>query len=58
GALVSDPATRNLYITAAHFHRGINSYTFTLKDTSDSDTFDYYYWNFDGDAWVKKTGSQ
>lgn len=61
GALVSDPGTRNLYITAAHFHRGINSYDFTLKDTSASptpDTFDYYYYNPDGSAWVKDDNSE
>ena len=53
GALVSETGTRNLYVTAGTFHRGINNYDFTLKDTSDEDTFDYYYYNPDGSVWVK-----
>jgi len=57
GVLVSETGTRNLYITAGTFHRGINSYDFTLKDTSDSDTFDYYYYNPDGGVWVKDDNS-
>jgi len=56
GALVSDPSTRNLYITAGTFHRGVNSYSFAAKDTSAAptpDTFDYYYYNPTTSAWVK-----
>lgn len=57
GALVSETGTRNLYITAGTFHRGINSYDFTLKNTSASDTFDYYYYNPATSAWVKDDNS-
>ena len=57
GVLVSETGTRNLYITAGTFHRGINSYDFTLKDTSDTDTFDYYYYNPTTSAWVKDDNS-
>ena len=60
GVLVSETGTRNLYMTAGTFHRGVNSYDFTLKDTSASptpDTFDYYYYNPTTSAWVKDDNS-
>jgi len=59
GALVASTGTRNFTITSGHFHRGINEYSFDAKDTSGTDTFDYYYYNPTSGEWVKddNTGS-
>jgi len=53
GCAVASTGTRNFTISSGFFHRGINQYSFSEKDTSDTDTFDYFYYNPTTSAWVK-----
>jgi len=53
GCAVASTGTRNFTISSGYFYRGINQYFFTEKDTSDTDTFDYFYYNPTTSAWVK-----
>jgi len=54
GCAVASTGTRNFTISSGYFYRGINQYSFSEKDTSDTDTFDYFYYNPTTSAWVKE----
>ena len=59
GMVTSDAGDRKLDITAGVMYAGLTRHTTNPFDTSDSDTFSYWY--YDGDlgtpAWVEVTGS-